>query len=181
MAGGRPFVCRCTAVRGSLCSRISCPMVNYVVKRVNLGGQTFWRGPQSKDKKRKEGLVTHEDLPSRCVDVEYAAVGSRRENGLIPAKRYKFCLCRDARARVDAWWTPGRDSIEAGRRGGGDAIDRSDARFPEGCPSRTGAHDQQPYSMLVPVFIFQDLQAEHGSVEASSVSGLPRTKLFIHQ
>jgi hypothetical protein len=59
-------------------------------------------------------MVTHEELSSRCVDVEYAAVGSRRENGLKPAKRYEFCFCRVARARVDAWWTPGRDSIVAG-------------------------------------------------------------------
>ena len=88
-------------------------MVSCAVKRVNPGEQIFRESSKNESENRKESLVAHEELLWCCVVVEYAAVVSWRENDLKVAQRHEFCLCKLARARVEACWRPGRDSIVA--------------------------------------------------------------------
>jgi len=79
------------------------------------GGIDLWgkKKTLSEPRNRTEGGVTYEELPSRCAEVEYAAVVSWRGNDLRIAQRQELCLCRLARARADACWKLGRDSIVA--------------------------------------------------------------------
>lgn len=82
-------------------------------RKERVWGDRPLKESRDESENRKEGLVTHEELPSRCVEVEYAVVTPRRENDLMVVQGHEFCLCRLARARADACWRPDRDSIVA--------------------------------------------------------------------